>query len=99
MIFEIIKVSGHSLHPAYEDGDFVLVSKLPILLFGIHPGDVVVFDHPSLGKLIKLVERVEDGGNQVFVVGLDPFSRDSRVFGTVPRAMVLGKVIGHIRKK
>jgi len=99
VIFEIIKVSGHSLDPSYADGDFVLVSRLPILLFGIRPGDAVVFRHPTLGKLIKLVERVEDGGSRVFVIGLDPLSRDSRIFGALPRALVLGKVIGHIRKK
>jgi signal peptidase I len=99
VIFQIIKVSGHSLYPAYRDGDFVLVSKLPILFQGIQPGDTVVFRHPTLGKLIKLVERVDDGGNRVFVVGLDPLSRDSRTFGAVSRALVQGKVIGHIRKK
>lgn len=99
MIFGIIKVSGHSLEPAYMDGDFVLVSKLPILFYGIRPGDAVVFQHPSLGQLIKLVEHVEEGGSKIFVTGLDPHSRDSRIFGAVPRALVLGKVIGHIRKK
>jgi signal peptidase I len=98
VIFSIIKVRGHSLDPAYGDGDFVLVSKLPILIWGIQTGDVVVFHHPTLGKLIKIVERVADQGRQVFVIGLDPNSRDSRTFGAVPRALVLGKVIGHIRK-
>ena len=99
VILGIIKVSGHSLAPAFGDGDFVLVSKFPLLFFGVRPGDVVVFHHPSLGRLIKLVERVEDGGDRIFVVGLDPYSRDSRVFGALPRVIVLGKVIAHIRKK
>ncbi len=99
MIFAIIKVSGHSLAPAYSDGDFVLVSKIPILFSGIRPGDVVILHHPALGRLIKIVERVEEGGSRIFVVGLSPFSRDSRVFGAVPHTLILGKVIGHIRKK
>jgi signal peptidase I len=99
MIFQVIKISGSSLAPRYQDGDFVLVSKIPILVHGIRPGDVIVFQHPSLGKLIKIVERVEDGGSRVFVTGLDPDSRDSRVFGAVPRSLVLGKVIWHIAKR
>lgn len=99
MILQVIKVKGRSLAPAFEDGDFVLVSKIPILFSGVRPGDVVVFRHPGLGKLIKIVERVEEEGQRVFVVGLDPDSRDSRVFGSLPRRLLLGKVIGHIRKK
>jgi signal peptidase I len=98
VIFSIIKVRGRSLEPAYADGDFVLISNLPVLLSGIRAGDVVVFRHPSLGKLIKLVERVEDQGQRIFVIGLDPQSHDSRTFGAVPRALILGKVIHHIRK-
>jgi phage repressor protein C with HTH and peptisase S24 domain len=99
MILQVIKVSGSSLSPRYKDGDFVLVSQIPILLGGIHPGDIIIFDHPLLGKLIKIVERVEAGGNRIFVIGLDADSRDSRVFGAVPRNLVQGKVIWRIPQK
>ena len=98
-MLQLLKVSGYSLYPAYRDGDFVLVSRIPILLRGIHPGDVVVFKHPHLGKLIKLVERLESEGRSVYVVGLDEESVDSRTFGAVPRNLVLGKVIWRIPKK
>ncbi len=93
MLLQIIKVSGHSLDPLYQDGDYVLVSKLPILWRGIRPGDTVVFQHPRLGRLIKLVDRLEAGGAAVFVVGLDMWSSDSRTFGAIPREAVQGKVI------
>ncbi len=95
MLLRIIKVSGRSLDPAYRDGDYVLVSSLPILLRGIRPGDAVVFEHPRLGRLIKLVERLEAGGSSVYVIGLDKFSSDSRTFGAIPRNLVEGKVIWH----
>lgn len=95
MLLQIIKVSGRSLDPAYRDGDFVLVSAIPILLSGLRPGDAVVFQHPRLGRLIKLVERLEAGGRSVYVVGLDAFSSDSRTFGAIPRRLIEGKVIGH----
>jgi signal peptidase I len=95
MLLQVIKVSGHSLDPLYQDGDFVLVSKIPILLHGIRPGDAVVFQHPRLGGLIKLVERLEAGGSSVFVVGTSAFSSDSRTFGAIPRNLIQGKVIWH----
>lgn len=98
MIFQIIRVSGGSLYPRYRDGDYVFVSTLPILLRGIRPGDVVIYDHPRKGRRIKIVERLEDGGKSVFLVGTAIDSEDSRSFGAVPRSLVKGKVIGHIAK-
>lgn len=99
VILGVVKVTGSSLYPAYQDGDFVIVSKIPILLSGLKPGDVVVYQHPGHGKRIKIVERLEDGGKSLFVVGLHPDSRDSRSFGAIPRELVAGKVIAHIHKK
>lgn len=77
----------------------MLVSRIPILLFGIRPGDVVVYQHANDDKRIKIVERLENGGQSVFVVGLNDASLDSRVFGAIPRRLVLGKVIAHFPKK
>jgi nickel-type superoxide dismutase maturation protease len=99
MLLSVIRVCGSSLFPRFRDGDYVLVSAIPILFARLRPGDVIVFKHPSLGKLIKIIERLEDGGSRVYVTGLDDASRDSRVFGAVPRSLVLGKAIWHIGKK
>lgn len=77
----------------------MLVSKIPILFRGIQPGDIVLFQHPTHGKLIKRVERLEVGGTAVYVLGTNSDSIDSRDFGAVPRSLVLGKVILHIPKK
>lgn len=98
-MLQVLRVTENSLYPLYQDGDFVLISKIPILLRGIRPGDVVVFEHPSRGKLIKRVERLENEGRAVYVLGLSPDSVDSRFFGAVPRERVLGTVIWHIPKK
>lgn len=99
MLLQIIKVSGRSLDPLYRDGDFVLVSKIPLLWQGIRSGDVVVFQHPKLGLLIKLVERLEEEGSLVHVVGLDAWSSDSRIFGPISRAQIQGKVIWHFARR
>lgn len=75
-----------------------MISKVPLLIFGIHPGDVVVFNHPHHGKMIKLVERLEMSGRSVFVVGRNEDSIDSRTFGPIPSQMVVGKVVWHISR-
>ncbi len=99
MLLRIIKVSGRSLYPVYCDGDFVIVSKIPILIAGFRPGDVIVFDHPVHHQMIKKIERVEAGGKSLFVLGENDDSIDSRRFGTIPSDWVKAKVIAHIRRR
>jgi hypothetical protein len=96
LILQILKVAEHSLEPAYREGDFVIISKIPILLRRVRAGDTVVFEHPTKGRLIKLVERVLEGGQALWVVGLSPDSVDSRAFGPVAIRQVIGKVIWHV---
>ena len=99
MLLQIIKIDGHSLEPDYQEGDYVLVSNIPLLLHGVRPGDVVVFDHPQNGNVIKRVERLENNGRSAFVVGTHPGSIDSRDYGAIPLNWIGGKVIWHFSRK
>jgi signal peptidase I len=93
----LLKVTGDSLGPEYQEGDFVLISKIPFYLIPPSPGDVIAFNQPGYGLLIKRIQNIApDGG--VNVIGNHPESIDSRVFGSVRRMDILGKVIWHIRK-
>lgn len=96
-MLRIIKVSGFSLLPHYQNGDFVITSLLPIWLGRLRPGDVVIFHQPAYGRLIKFVEQIEPDGS-LQVRGTDINSVDSRIFGPVKRTGLVGKVIGHIRQ-
>jgi signal peptidase I len=97
-MFRLLKVTGDSLAPEYREGDFVLVSKIPFYLVPPSPGDVIAFRQPGYGLLIKRIQNISpDGG--LNVIGNHPESIDSRVFGTVRRKDILGKVIWHIRKE
>ena len=96
-MFQVIRVTGDSLSPEYQEGDFVLVVKIPFFLRTIRPGDVVTFRQIAYGTLIKRVERIDADGELLYVVGEHPDSTDSRRFGPVPREDVIGKVIWHIR--
>ncbi|RPI34865.1 MAG: hypothetical protein EHM70_01520 [Chloroflexota bacterium] len=92
-MFKLIRVTGQSLEPLYCEGDYVLVSRLYALFGAIRPGDVVVLRHPAYGLMIKLVEQVTVERDEIFVIGLNDWSVDSREFGGIARKDVLGKVI------
>ena len=94
----LLKVHGDSLIPDYQEGDFVLVSKIPFLFASPRPGQVIAFHMPPYGTLIKRVEQVLEGGQSFFVTGTHPLSVDSRQFGPVSRQALLGRVVWHIPK-
>ncbi len=97
MILKILRVSENSLSPAYQEGDYVLVSIVPLLFGAPKRGDVVVFRHKIYGTMIKMVEAVALGGQELSVVGTIPESIDSRRFGPIDRRDVVGKVIWHFK--
>jgi nickel-type superoxide dismutase maturation protease len=97
-MLRLVRVTGSSLSPQYREGDFVLISKIPFLFGALQAGDVVVFRHPLYGLLIKQVREVSPDGRELFVVGTQENSIDSRIFGTISRRSLLGKVIWHLRK-
>ena len=95
----LLKVAGSSLEPDFEEGDFVLASKIPFFFRPMRPGDVIVFNHVLYHTMIKYVEHVEPESGEIFVAGTHPGSIDSRSFGPIRPSAVLGKVIWHICKK
>jgi nickel-type superoxide dismutase maturation protease len=97
-MLRFIKVSGDSLNPTISEGDFVLVAKIPFVLNSLKKGDVVVFNHPEYGRLIKQIARISADGDEIFVVGTNDFSIDSRQFGPIGKQALYGKVIWHIPK-
>jgi signal peptidase I len=97
-MFQVIRIIEDSLSPEYQEGDFVLLVKIPFFLRSIHPGDVIVFRQAAYGQMIKRVESLDAQGDLIDVRGTHPDSKDSRHFGPVPRDDLIGKVIWHIRK-
>jgi nickel-type superoxide dismutase maturation protease len=96
-MLRLLKISGDSLSPEFNHGDFVLVSKIPYYLFPPSIGEVIAFRQPGYGILIKRIQAVHpDGGFEV--IGSHPDSVDSRVFGPVLYEKIIGKVIWHITR-
>jgi signal peptidase I len=96
-MLKLLKITGDSLTPEYQNGDFVIISKIPFLFGPPSPGDVIAFHQPGYGLLIKRIQHIRQNGG-VDVIGSHPDSIDSRVFGPVSKESMLGKVIWHIQK-
>ncbi len=92
-----LRIRGDSLAPEFAQGDFVLVSKIPYFLSPPSPGDVIAFQQPGYGLLIKRIQNLLQNG-EINVIGNHAESVDSRVFGPVRLDHILGKVIWHIHK-
>jgi nickel-type superoxide dismutase maturation protease len=97
-MLRILKVTGESLSPFFESGDYVVVADRRVLLRPLHPGDIIVFRHPYYGILIKRLDHVLSSGEELFVLGTHPESTDSRTFGPIPKKWVTGRVIYRIKK-
>jgi signal peptidase I len=97
-MFGLFKVTGNSLSPDYQEGDFVLLLKIPFFLNRVKEGDIIVFKHPYYGDMIKKIERFSPDKEQIYVIGTHPDSADSRKFGPILRMDLIGKVIWHIRR-
>jgi len=98
-MLRLLRVSGSSLSPEYQEGDFVLIAKIPLLINRLQPGDIVVFTHPTYGTMIKQVDRFTPFSDEIFVIGSQELSVDSRRFGPISKRSLVGKVVWHIRKR
>lgn len=84
-----LRIVGPSMAPAMLNDEWWLVRRSS----DVKPGDVVLLTHPDRPDLliVKRLARREDGG--WWVLGDNPdASEDSRQFGVVPDANVLGRL-------
>lgn len=95
-MFRIIKVTGESLSPSFRDGDYVLIITAPLFINRIRKGDIIVFDHDDYGRVIKMVERLDQTTGEIFVIGTHEHSVDSSKLGLIRKKSIIGKVILHI---
>jgi signal peptidase I len=96
-MLRLLKIRGDSLTPEYQNGDFVFISKIPFFFTPPSPGDIIAFQQPGYGLLIKRIQQITPDG-RIEAIGSHPESIDSRVFGAVKKEAVLGKVVWHIHK-
>ena len=97
-MLRIQKVTGDSMSPDFQEGDFVVLLTLPIFLKRLKVGDVIIFEHKLYGTLIKRVASFDPETAEAYVEGTRPDSLDSRRLGTIRHNAIRGKVIAHISK-
>jgi signal peptidase I len=97
-VLKILRVRGDSLEPAVHHGDFLLLAAFPGWHKKLRLGDLVVFEQPGYGILVKRVERIDAARKEVVVTGNALESVDSRTFGSVPFGVLRGRVVRHFRR-
>ncbi len=97
-MFKVLRLTGNSLLPEYRDGDYVVLSKIPVLIGMLAAGDVIVFETKEFGTVVKVIDAISTDGAHITVKGTHPLSVDSARIGPVSRKSVIGKVIWHIRR-
>lgn len=89
-MLQLFKISGDSLYPFYKNGERVVCRKV-FRGTDINIDDTVVFEKDNYGMMIKKVTSIEE--NTYFVEGTDPFSIDSRNFGSLEKKAIKYKVL------
>ena len=89
-MLQLFKISGDSLYPYYTHGERVICCKI-FKNTHIKVDDTVVFEKEHYGLMIKKVKKVID--NVYFVEGTNPYSIDSRNFGSLNFKEIKYKVL------
>ena len=81
--------------PTLDEDDVVLVKHSR----RVRIGDVVLAQHPykQSVKVLKRIAEVDDQGRYILTGDNPEESTDSRTFGSIGAADILGKVIGRLR--
>jgi len=95
-VIRVIKVTGESLSPSFQDGDYVLIATVSLFINHIRSGDIIVFVHDDLGTVIKMVDHVNQETGEMYVTGTHEHSVNSSRLGMIERRSIIGKVIWHI---
>ncbi len=98
-MFRIIKVSGESMSPDFNDGDYVLVSRIPLFLGRVKVNSIIVFDTLKYGILIKKVSSIDSQNGHFLFTGINQNSLSTDKIGTIQKKDIIGSVIFHFKKK
>ena len=95
--FEIVRVAGNSMLPAFADGDRILIKHRTSDLQPIHVGEVVMVEREG-ELMLKRVTRYEIGSHTgVGMISVEGDNKDesidSRHWGAVPSRFVKARVI------
>jgi signal peptidase I len=87
------------MSPHFNDGDYVIISSIPLLFNRIKENSIIVFNSPVFGILIKKVSSSDYGKCIFYVKGFNPASLSSEKIGPVKKNEIIGTVLLHIKRK
>ena len=95
--FSTVIVSGNSMAPSYNQGDWLIVRNLSGKKHTLKIGGVYLVQDPNRPgvKLLKRLKenRLENGITRYWVEGDSPLSEDSRNWGWIDEKLFLAKVV------
>lgn len=88
-MIKLLKIKGDSLFPLYKNDEIVFCVKS--VFFNLKADDIVVFRQEKYGLMIKKIKTIKD--DEIFCIGTNPTSIDSRDFGFIKNSEILYKVL------
>jgi len=85
----LFKVQGRSMEPTMNQGDYLVVTKF-FKTRALRSGFLVLVEHPSLGRIVKRIARVEPTG--VWLKGDSVQSTSSASMGLLAFKNIEGRV-------
>ncbi len=84
------------MSPLYLDGDVVAVDMAAYNVHSPQVGDIVLCKHPFIVDylMIKRIQSIDAEGRYFLLGENQKASTDSRSFGALDRALIIGKVVG-----
>jgi len=87
-MFRLVKVTGQSMSPTLEDGDYIITKKPRLYQAGL----IYVINHIDLGRIIKRLQDTKH--DKCFFIGDNPkASTPSSLIGAVERNRVVGQAL------
>ena len=84
------------MSPEYLHDDYLFIMK-PIFPALLKKGRNIVFEHPTLGTMVKKIRQVQKDQNSLLVEGANPESISSEKIGAVAFNEVRGLTLLHIK--
>lgn len=105
--FVVVIVDGTSMVPTFGPDDHLLARRLRAGAGRVRRGDIVVVDHDGARGIKRVTGVAGDlppgaarrlGAGELWIVGDQAGSIDSRSYGPIRRSQVLARVIGRVSR-